>query len=215
MKIKKVLSLSACTVVLIMAASCGQTANSDGRTFVSDQNSVQSVLEQGMAENETDGEIVEDSGPDEAATEDTQNMTQENAAGDDPVADPAAETIDKPGAESAQDIVDLTVLSSTMVYSEVYNMMCYPENYVGKTIKMSGQYSVYHDESTDKYYHACIIMDATACCSQGIEFELTDDYKYPDDYPELCDQICVIGTFETYQEGEGTYCTLRNAKRLE
>ena len=30
--------------------------------------------------------------------------------------------------------VDLTNLSSTMVYSEVYNMMSTPENYIGKTV---------------------------------------------------------------------------------
>ena len=34
--------------------------------------------------------------------------------------------------------VDLTALSSTMVYSEVFNMLNTPENYVGKTIKMTG-----------------------------------------------------------------------------
>lgn len=107
--------------------------------------------------------------------------------------------------------VDLTILSSTMVYSEVYNMMCYPENYLGKTVKMSGMYTAFQDEETGNSYHACIIMDATACCAQGIEFELTDDYVYPDDYPNEGETICVTGTFETYMEGEKKYCTLKNA----
>ena len=57
--------------------------------------------------------------------------------------------------------VDLTKLSSTFVYSEVYNMVTNPGDYIGKTVKMKGMYSVYHDESTDKYYFACIIKDAT------------------------------------------------------
>ena len=109
--------------------------------------------------------------------------------------------------------VDLTVLSSTMVYSEVFNMMYYPENYIGKTVKMSGMYTMFHDENTGKYYHGCIVKDATACCAQGIEFELTDDYVYPDDYPDFGADICVVGTFETYKEGDNTFCTLRNAKR--
>ncbi len=108
--------------------------------------------------------------------------------------------------------VDLTSLSSTMVYSEVYNMIVSPENYLGKIIKMNGTFAFYHDETTDKYYFACIIADATACCSQGIEFVLTDDYTYPDDYPEAGEEICVAGVYDTYQEGEYTYCTLRNAK---
>ena len=113
--------------------------------------------------------------------------------------------------ESSVD-VDLTVLSSTMVYSEVYNMMLSPEDYIGKTVKMEGIYSVFYDEVSDKYYFACIIMDATACCSQGIEFELRDDYKYPDDYPEEGSYICVEGVFDTYMEGENLYCTLRDAE---
>ncbi len=108
--------------------------------------------------------------------------------------------------------VDLTLLSATMVYSEVYNMMISPENYIGKTVKMDGSFAFYHDEASDKNYYVCIIADATACCSQGIEFVLTDDYTYPDDYPEEGGDICVIGVFDTYQEGNNTYCTLRNAK---
>lgn len=212
MRIKKVLSLSVCTIVLILAASCGKSENSGGRTPANNQNNVQSVLEQGMSENENETVIVEDSKSDEAVIDDTQSMAQEIASSSIPVDESVADT---PLTENDEDFVDLTALSSTMVYSEVYNMMYYPENYVGKTVKMSGLYAVYHDESMDKYYHACIISDATACCSQGIEFELTDDYTYPDDYPEEGGQICVTGTFDTYQEGEYTYCTLRDAKRLD
>lgn len=108
--------------------------------------------------------------------------------------------------------VDLTTLSSTMVYSEVYNMLISPEEYVGKTVKMDGMFDCYHDEAEDKYYFACIITDATACCAQGMEFILIDDYAYPDDYPQVGDEICVIGEFSTYQEGKSVYCTLKNAR---
>lgn len=108
--------------------------------------------------------------------------------------------------------IDLTNASATVVYSEVYDMMYFPENYVGKTIKMDGLFTYYYDEAMDKYYFACIIMDATACCSQGIEFELTDDYVYPDDYPEDGGDICVVGTFDTYEEDGFTYCVLREAR---
>ena len=110
--------------------------------------------------------------------------------------------------------VDLTALSSTMVYSEVYNMMVTPEEYVGKTIKMSGSFATFINEEDGRYIFGCVITDATACCAQGIEFELSDDYKYPDDYPKDGDTICVTGTFDTYQEEQFTYCTLRNARLL-
>jgi hypothetical protein len=107
--------------------------------------------------------------------------------------------------------VDLTKLSSTMVYSEVYNMMYNAPDYVGKVVKMRGLYSLYYDEGTGKYYHACIIQDATACCAQGIEFELTEDYRFPEDYPEVNDEVCVTGTFDIYYEGQYQYVTLRGA----
>ncbi|MGN0469194.1 MAG: hypothetical protein ACI4GY_10770 [Acutalibacteraceae bacterium] len=108
--------------------------------------------------------------------------------------------------------VDLTALSSTMVYSEVYNMVTTPADYMGKTIKMDGAFSVYHDEQTGKDYFACIISDATACCQQGLEFVLDGDYTYPDDYPELGTEIAVTGVFDTYEENGQQYCQLINAK---
>lgn len=109
------------------------------------------------------------------------------------------------------EVVDLTQMSATLVYAEVYNMMMAPEDYIGKTIKMEGTYTPYHDDATGKDYFACIVSDATACCSQGIEFELTSDYKYPDDYPKDGDTICVTGVFDTYKEGKDEYSVLRGA----
>ena len=116
------------------------------------------------------------------------------------------------GSGSGRIDVDLTRLSSTMVYSEVYNMITAPDDYIGKKIKMSGNFSVYHDESTNKYYYACLIADATACCSQGIEFVLDGDYSYPDDYPDINSIITVTGIFDTYEENGYTYCQLINAQ---
>lgn len=105
--------------------------------------------------------------------------------------------------------VDLTVLSSTMVYSEVYNMMINPEKYIGKTVKMIGAYAIYEGEN--RIYHACLIADATACCSQGLEFQLSGNPKYPEDYPEIGSDITVIGTFDTYMEGNSKFCQLIDA----
>lgn len=55
------------------------------------------------------------------------------------------------------------------------------------------------------------LFSAAACCAQGIEFILTDDYAWPGDYPEEGEEITVIGSFDTYYEGEYLYCTLRDA----
>lgn len=119
--------------------------------------------------------------------------------------------IDEAGAEN--NFVDLTTLSSTLVYSEVYNMVTAPESYVGKKVMMRGNFAVYENPKLDKKYYACVIADATACCQQGIEFVLSDDDKltYPDDYPGEGDEIVVIGDFNTYTEDGNEYCHLENA----
>ena len=101
-----------------------------------------------------------------------------------------------------------------MVYSEVYNMMVSPEEYIGKTVKMDGLFAHSHDDATGKDYFACIIQDATACCSQGIAFVLADDYTWPEDYPQVSEEICVAGVFDTYMENGNRYCTLRDAALL-
>ncbi len=110
--------------------------------------------------------------------------------------------------------VDLSVLSGTVCYAEVYNMTVAPQDYAGKTVKMKGDYTTFTDESGEKIYHACVVRDATACCAQGIEFDLSDDYSYPEDYPENGEEICVSGVFDTYLEDGNMYITLRDAVML-
>lgn len=102
--------------------------------------------------------------------------------------------------------VDLTALSSTMVYSEVYAMMATPEEYIGKTVKMTGTMDAFEDPDTGTVYYACVIQDATACCAEGMEFLLADGA-----YPDAGEEITVTGEFETYTEGEDLFCRLKNA----
>ena len=114
----------------------------------------------------------------------------------------------------SDEIIDLTVMSATMVYSVVYDMVTDPSSYEGRMIKMDGIFDVYTDERTGKNYYACIIQDATKCCSSGIEFELEEERIYPDEYPDNGSFITVSGVFETYEEDGILYCTLRNAKMM-
>ena len=108
--------------------------------------------------------------------------------------------------------LDLTKLSSTLVYSEVYNMLITPDDYKGKIIKMKGQFNQYTDEETGKIHNAVIIPDATACCQQGLEFELSD--KTNPNF-EQNTEITVVGTFDTYSDGKFLYCHLKNAKIID
>ena len=108
--------------------------------------------------------------------------------------------------------LDLTTMSSTMVYSEVSNIMSTPEEYIGKNIKMKGQYVCYlaYDENGEiipgRTYDACIIADATACCSQGIEFVCTKGKC-----PALNDECTVCGNFQPYDEDGVVYFHLADA----
>ena len=150
----------------------------------------------------------------------TDNQTSNSSVSQNQTTEKSSESVpatSKPAQSTGGIDVDLTKLSSTMVYSEVYNMMCVPDDYIGKIIKMKGQFAIYQatDESgafiPDQIYFACIIADATACCSQGLEFALAGEHTYPDDYPELGSEITVTGTFELFEEDGCLYCRLGNA----
>ena len=106
------------------------------------------------------------------------------------VAEP--ETAPVPSGE----VLDLTKLSSTMVYSEVFNMLSDPDRYVGRVVKMSGVAACFANPQTNQLYYACVIADATGCCAQGLEYVLTDGEVYP----ELDTSITVTGTFALYEE---------------
>ena len=135
-----------------------------------------------------------------AACGGTQNGTGEDKA----------DTASKAEEKKAEKIdIDLTAMSSTMIYSEVQNMMTAPDDYVGKKVKMAGQFNV--AEVGDNRYFACLIKDATACCASGVEFVWAGEHSYPGDYPEENAPITVTGTFTTYKEGEATYCQLKDA----
>ena len=129
-----------------------------------------------------------------------------------------SEESEQPQASSNGVDVDLTVLSSTMVYSEVYNMLYNdPAHYLGKTVKARGTFSIYQLVTDgvlqpDPVSYACIISDAAACCAEGMEFVLKGDLTYPDDYPELGTEITVIGEFQSYEENGMTWYHLANAR---
>lgn len=108
--------------------------------------------------------------------------------------------------------VDLTLLSSTMVYSEVYNMMVSPEDYIGKRVKMTGRFRAFQDKATEKVYLTCIIADAAACCSRGLDFVLKDEHAFPDDYPALYEPIIVTGVFNIREEDGYSYIQLIDAE---
>ena len=185
-------------------AACGREDGAvQSRAAGQNANSVESVIQQ---------QIAAENGVETAPT--VAEALVDNADMVDPPADaaPVETPSEEPAGEADPTVdVDLTVLSSTMVYSEVYNMMYYPEDYIGKEIKMTGLLSAYHDEENGMDYYACIIQDATACCAQGIEFQPDPEAAAEADFPVMGDEVTVKGIFDLYEEDGYTYATLREA----
>lgn len=209
-----------CFVISLFATGCGKdTANINRKK--SSTSGVEDVLKQGMeASDETPGNeaVIGESDIYEAET--GESVNEDNAFSESylnketnlPENLPFSPESSENAMSKTEGIdIDLTELSSTMVFSEVYSMMFEPEGYVGKRIKMDGLFSANKDEETGKYYFACIIMDATACCAQGLEFEPAGDYSYPEDFPNEGEPITVEGIFDIYTEGKYRYCTIKDA----
>ncbi|MCR4929907.1 MAG: hypothetical protein K5988_07945 [Lachnospiraceae bacterium] len=196
---------------VLEAAMAEENAKKDEGVLTENQKDNNTSDEDDFLQAGSEGQTGETSKEDIEST--LQDDVMEETIGNEQAAEAKEADETEKNAYTEEDIdVDLTTLSSIMVYSEVYNMMLYPDDYIGKTVKMEGAFAQYYDEATDKTYFACVIADATACCSQGLEFEPTEDYVYPDDYPADGENVCVIGVFDTYEEGDYYYCTLRNAK---
>ena len=161
-------------------------------------------------------------GREKDAGNDTLSSDEEASASAESIPTPkeqeTSEESEQPQASSNGVDVDLTMLSSTMVYSEVYNMLYNdPAHYLGKTVKARGTFSIYQLVTDgvlqpDPVSYACIISDAAACCAEGMEFVLKGDLTYPDDYPELGAEITVIGEFQSYEENGMTWYHLVNAR---
>ncbi|MBR6258572.1 MAG: hypothetical protein IKR23_14555 [Lachnospiraceae bacterium] len=195
---KKYIIITILSAALLSACADSSTAAS---RKASTTQTVNDILQQGL-EDQAD-EKVSISTPDPTST-----PTPTPA----PVSEVAEETEEEPVVLSTTEgiDIDLTSLSSTLVYSEVYNMMYMPEEYIGKTIKMEGSYSFYRDETSGAEYYSCIIKDATACCAQGIEFIPGN----PEAVPAEGEDVTVVGVFDTYMEGDYLYATLRDATIL-
>lgn len=195
--------LTACMAFSLLLPACSGEAKATSRTAGTTQ-TVNDILEQGLADREKQAVTIYTPDPTSTPT---------------PVPSPTAADAAEEKEETEENVVlsttegidiDLTQLSSTLVYSEVYNMMYIPEDYIGKTIKMEGACSFYHDDITGNEYYSCIIKDATACCAQGIEFIPLNSEAVPGEGGD----VTVVGVFDTYQEGDYMYCTLRNATVL-
>ncbi len=166
----------------------------------------------------------DDSGTNKSAknVNDVFSSSQNDSSAESSSASDAVSTTTKASESSNVDVnskaykevdTDLSQMSSTMAYAEASNMLSEPDKYKGKIVKAKGVFAVSNDNGNT--YFACMLTDAAACCSQPIEFVLSDtSRKYPADYPEIDSEITVVGVFGTYNEGANQYCRLSDAQLL-
>lgn len=111
--------------------------------------------------------------------------------------------------------IDLTKMNATMVYSEVYNMLDSPSNYIDKVVKIAGPFRPFESNNPDYCYPAIVIQDATACCANGLEFLLYGiprcSMKGGDGYPLYNEEATIVGVFKTYLEDRYLYVHLVDA----
>lgn len=196
MRRKLICSLMCLTVICSMSG-CGSTKQTNNQV-INTSSTVQKVLDSQVSTDETSETstinitVSDDDIPEQTPGTSSQSVKQLLTVNENIPVD-----------------VDLTQMNSTMVYSEVYDMMTNPDNYIGKKIRMNGQFIVTPVDG--KNYFACLIADATSCCAQGMEFQLAGEHKYPEDYPDIQSEITVNGVFETYMEDDLMYCRLADA----
>ena len=107
------------------------------------------------------------------------------------------------------EVIDLSKMNKVMMYTELYYIITQADDYVGQKIKMRGTYAVYGEKG--QYLYACEIKDATACCSQGLEFVLTDPNGYPEYDPAMPAEIEVTGVITTCVEDGQTFVIIKDA----
>lgn len=114
-------------------------------------------------------------------------------------------------SEPLQVDLDLSEMSGTIVYAQIYNIQYDPGPYLGKVIRVRGYYQLYIEPADGNVYYACVIPDATACCTQGMEFVPATEPEDPENYIEDCADITVTGRLEIYVDNGTSYLHLVDA----
>ena len=186
---KKILACIICLTLAFGVTACGKASDKDSNgdtKIISDAKNKQENSKSNTKKEVSKKEVADDAGKGKSS----KNKSKTNS-----------NKID----------VDLNNLNANVVYSQVFLMMTEPDKFIGKRIRMSGQFNVYAAQEGNPSgvteYYAIIIADAQACCQQGIEF-VWPGHTYPDGFPEVKSNASVTGIFEVYTEDGKKYCRL-------
>ena len=186
---KKILACIICLTLAFGVTACGKASDKDSNgdtKIISDAKNKQENSKSNTKKEVSKNEVADDAGKGKSSK--SKSKTNSNK-------------ID----------VDLNNLNANVVYAQVFQMMTEPDKFIGKRIRMSGQFNVYAAQEGNPSgvteYYAIIIADAQACCQQGIEF-VWPGHTYPDGFPEVKSNASVTGIFEVYEENGKKYCRL-------
>ena len=112
-------------------------------------------------------------------------------------------TVSTPIPQDKAPDLDLTTMSATMIYSTIFDMLIMPEDYLGKSIKVSGWFQTYTNPQNNEMYFAVVVPDATACCQQGLEIVWPGEHKFPEDFPKEGETITVTGIYKIIEDENG------------
>lgn len=158
-----------CVFCLLVACSPkGKTSATSPTT-----NSVQSILEQKASGSEQ----KETANP----TNSSNSATPEKQKKEEPL---------KIGLEKGIDL-DLAPFSANAVYAEVVRILQERDGYIGKSIRILGQFTSFKGE-TGEAIPMVVVSDMMGCCMQGMEMRIKED-NYPEGYPEVGSRILVTG----------------------
>lgn len=193
---KKILACIICLTLAFGVTACGKASDKDSNgdtKIISDAKNKQENSKSDTKKEVSKKEVAGDAGKDKSSK--SKSKTNNN----------------KSKTNSNKIDVDLNNLNANVVYSQVFLMMTEPDKFIGKRIRMSGQFNVYAAEEGNPSgvteYYAIIIADAQACCQQGIEF-VWPGHTYPEGFPEVKSNASVTGIFEVYEENGKKYCRL-------
>lgn len=105
--------------------------------------------------------------------------------------------------------IDLCSENRDNDYNSFLKLLINPEDFDGKTVKLHGTFSI--NKNGGKNYYICSPSTKSGSASQGMEFTLSKDYKYPDDFPAPGEEITIFGKFEFYEEYHKSYCRIKDA----
>ena len=103
--------------------------------------------------------------------------------------------------------IALTKMSKTMLFAVVLDIRSRPEQYLGKSVRMSGKFAIIQgvdaqgQPDPDKIFYNCVIPGAQS----SLEFGVAGELYYPEDFPDLESTITVEGVYEKYEDNGKVY----------